>query len=81
MGDETYTEPTYADWLRAIDAQLEAWASGASISSYSIAGRTFSKSQAQNLIAFREYVFGLYQRKTYGNVTLANMNQQLTEIE
>jgi hypothetical protein len=74
MGSTTYTEPNYADWLRAIDAQLEAWASGASITSYSIAGRTFTKAQSQNLIAFREYVYGLYQRKTYGNVTLANMN-------
>lgn len=73
MGDVTYTEPNYADWLRAIDAQLEAWASGASISSYSIAGRTFTKNQAQNLISFREYILGLYNRKTYGNITLANM--------
>jgi len=73
VGDTTYTEPNYADWLRSIDDQLAAWASGASISSYSIAGRSFSKSQAENLIAFREYVYGLYNRKTYGNVTLANM--------
>ena len=74
MGDVLYTEPNYADWLRAIDAQLEAWTTGASISSYSIAGRTFTKNQAQSLISFREYILGLYNRKTYGNVTLANMS-------
>lgn len=73
MGDETYTEPNYADWLRAIDAQLEAWAGGSSISSYSIAGRTFTKANAESLLSFRQYVLGLYNRKTYGNVTLANM--------
>ena len=74
MGDIIYTEPNYADWLRAIDAQLAAWATGASISSYSIAGRTFTKNNAQSLISFREYVYGLYLRTTRGNVTLANMS-------
>lgn len=70
----SYTEPNYEDWLVAIDAQLAAWASGASVSSYSIAGRTFTKSNADNLITFREYVLGLYRRKTYGNITLANQS-------
>lgn len=70
----TYTEPDYATWLTAIDAQLLAWATGSSISSYSIAGRSFTKSNAQNLIEFRQYVYGLYQRSVRGNVTLANMS-------
>ena len=70
----TYVEPDYAAWLTAIDAQLLAWATGSSVSSYSIAGRSFTKNNAQSLIAFREYVYGLYQRQTYGNVTLGNMS-------
>ena len=69
-----YTEPDYALWLNAIDAQLLAWGTGGSVSSYSIAGRTFTKRNIQELIAFREYVLGLYNRVTYGNVTLANMS-------
>ena len=78
MGDTTYTEPNYADWLRSIDEQLAAWASGASISSYSIAGRSFTRGNSEALIAFREYIYGLYRRKTYGNITLTNM-ARLTE--
>lgn len=74
MGETTYTEPNYADWLRAIDAQLEAWASGASIASYTIAGRTFTRAQAGALMDFREYVYGLYLRQTRGNVTLVDMS-------
>lgn len=69
-----YTEPNYEDWLVSIDAQLAAWAAGSSISSYSIAGRHFTKNNAENLITFREYVYGLYRRKTAGNVTLANQS-------
>ena len=71
----SYTEPAYEDWLVAIDAQIAAWAAGSSISSYSIAGRTFTKNNVENLITFREYVYGLYRRKTYGNVTLANQSE------
>lgn len=74
-----YTEPDYETWLESIDAQLAAWASGASITSYSIAGRTFTKSQAQNLISFREYVLGCYYRSLRGNVTLANMSGHDTQ--
>lgn len=70
----TYIEPDYAAWLNAIDAQLASWAAGASLSSYSIAGRTFTKNNADSLIKFREYVYGLYQRTVRGNVTLADMN-------
>ena len=70
----SYTEPAYEDWLVAIDAQIAAWAAGSSISSYSIAGRTFTKSNIENLITFREYVYGLYRRKTSGNITLANQS-------
>jgi hypothetical protein len=77
----TYTEPDYAAWLTAIDAQLLAWATGSSISSYSIAGRSFTKSNAQNLIAFRQYVYGLYQRSVNGNVTLADMSSMSIEDE
>ena len=69
-----YTEPDYALWLVQIDAQLLAWATGASVSSYTIAGRSFSKNNVESLIAFREYVLGLYNRVTYGNVTLADMS-------
>lgn len=71
----SYTEPNYEDWLVAIDAQIAAWAAGSSISSYSIAGRTFTKNNVENLITFREYVYGLYLRKTYGNITLANQSE------
>ena len=70
----TYTEPDYAAWLTQIDAQLLAWATGSSISSYSIAGRSFTKNQASSLISFREYVYGCYLRTVRGNVTLANMS-------
>jgi len=41
---------------------------------YSIAGRTFTRNNADNLIKFREYVYGLYRRKTGGNITLANQS-------
>lgn len=71
----SYTEPAYEDWLTAIDAQLASWAAGSSISSYTIAGRTFTKNNADSLIKFREYVYGLYIRKTYGNITLANQSE------
>ena len=77
----TYTEPDYAAWLVSIDNQLAAWASGASIASYSLAGRTFTKSQAANLISFREYVLGCYYRSLRGNVTLANMSGHDTDGE
>lgn len=76
-----YTEPNYEDWLVEIDKQLLAWASGASISSYSIAGRTFTKNNTDALIAFREYVYGLYRRKTYGNVTVADMSGVSEEMQ
>lgn len=69
-----YTEPDYALWLVQIDAQLLAWATGASVANYTIAGRSFSKNNVESLIAFREYVLGLYNRVTYGNVTLADMS-------
>ena len=75
----TYTEPDYAAWLTAIDAQLLAWATGSSISSYSIAGRTFTKSQSAQLISFREYVYGCYLRTLRGNVTLADMSGRTAE--
>ena len=70
----TYSEPDYALWLQAIDAQLLSWATGASVSSYSIANRTFTKNDVEKLIAFREYILGLYNRVSRGNVTLANMS-------
>ena len=70
----TYVEPDYAAWLNAIDAQLLAWATGSSVSSYSIAGRSFTKQNASSLIQFREYVYGLYLRGTRGSITLADQS-------
>ena len=70
MAQTTYTPPDWGAALNAIDAALAA-SSGldTDIVSYSIAGRSFTKSRAETM-KHRDFVYEQYTLNVHGNVTL-----------
>lgn len=72
----TYTPPDYAAWLTVLDQQIAKFNAGATISSYTIAGMTFTKRSLSDVIDHRERILAMYNRELAGgNVVLADQSE------
>jgi hypothetical protein len=76
MAQTTYTPPDWGAALNAIDAALAAGAAlDTDIVSYSIAGRSFTKSREETM-KHRAFVYEQYTLIVHGNVTLVDGSGQ-----
>jgi hypothetical protein len=73
MTQTIYTPPDWGALLNQIDADMVTQGAPSDVFSYSIAGRSFTKSRSQ-LVEYRDFVMGEYLRAVYGGTTIADMS-------
>lgn len=67
-----------ADIVKAIDAEIESRISG-SVSSYSIAGRSFTKTSLSELMDIRARYADIAALESHGGITYADLSRESVE--